>query len=203
MKAITKLIAEKAVKELLSKPGRRLMIDRDTFTSDAATAIAAICEDDEKKEIGIFELDDMSGEYERRGFITITDTRAVIGDMSTWAEQQIPMTMAMTMDMIMEMSMNQAATIDNAITLLDDAGARVAAIRLFREMAKVVKVEAGSYDPSEDWLMWDGSVLHIGNPNASCFTPYAREVELDTIGGKILRDELMELYQYQQAGEGI
>lgn len=199
MKAITKVITEKAVNELLSKSGRRLMINHETFTSDAATAIAAICEDDEEKEIGIFEQDYMSGEYERRGFVTITDTRAVISDMSTWAEQQIPMTMVM----LGEMATSDASTLDNAITLLDDSGARVAAIRLFRETVKAVKIEVGSSDPSEDWLMWDDSVLHIGNPNASCFTPYAREVELDTIGGKILRDELMELYQYQQAGEGI
>ena len=97
--------------------------------------------------------------------------------------------------------MTKAAIVDKAISMLSDSGARVAAIRLYREAAKVVKVETGSSDPSEDWLMWDDSILHIGNPNGACFTPYVREVELTSIGGKLLLEELREMYQYQSRNE--
>ena len=94
-----------------------------------------------------------------------------------------------------EKELAMAAIVDKAIGMLPDSGARVAAIRLYRETAKAVKVESGSFDPSEDWLMWDDSILHIGNPNGECFTPYVREVELDTIGGNLLLEELREMYQ--------
>ena len=86
-----------------------------------------------------------------------------------------------------------ADIVEKAISMLEDSGARVAAIRLYREAAKVVKVESGSSDPSEDWLMWDDSILHVGNQNGQCFTPYVVAVELDTIGGKLLMEELREM----------
>ena len=102
---------------------------------------------------------------------------------------------------VKELEMTEAAIIDKAISMLSDSGARVAAIRLYRETAKAIKVESGSYDPSEDWLMWDDSMLHVGSPNGACFTPYVREVDGDSIGGKLLLDELREMYQCQSRDE--
>lgn len=99
--------------------------------------------------------------------------------------------------LIADKELEMAAMVEGAISMLQDSGARVAAIRLYREAAKVVKAEesGSSSDPSEDWLMQDDSILHVGNPNGECFTPYVREVELDTIGGKLLLEELREMYQ--------
>ena len=99
---------------------------------------------------------------------------------------------------ILENPATMAAVVAAGVGMLQDSCARVAAIRLYREAAKQIKVETGSSDPSEDWLMWDDSILHVGNPNGECFTPYVREVEPHTIGGKLLREELLlEMYQQQ------
>ena len=96
--------------------------------------------------------------------------------------------------LIAEKEMSLAAIVEMAIAILRDSGARVAAIRLYREEAKVIKVETGgSSDPSEDWLMRDDSILHIGNPNGACYGPYVRGVERDTIGGKLLLEELQAM----------
>ena len=92
-----------------------------------------------------------------------------------------------------EKELEMAAIVAAGVGMLQDSGARVATIRLYREAAKVVKVETGSSDTSEDWLMWDGSILHVGNPNGECFTPYVAVVELDTIGGQLLLEELREM----------
>ena len=64
-----------------------------------------------------------------------------------------------TITKLAEKELNMAAIVEKAISMLEDSGARVAAIRLYREAAKVVKVESGSSDPSEDWLMWDDGIL--------------------------------------------
>ena len=90
------------------------------------------------------------------------------------------------------------------INELENNEDKVRAINCARQEVATYIVEDGSCDPTEYWLLTDGRVVKVANPNAIHYDPLVTDWSDDAIASKSMRHKLMaQLFATYTIGLGM